>query len=447
MEEKITISIIIWTKATNPVFFRDCLESIAAQDYRDFELVILDENPTREVTRLATELFPHDGRLQYYRLKAHKGLSYALNVGLHRKSGNYVYFLGQHDRLSDDALSLFVKEIKAHPDVEIIYSDRDELVGIHRMNPAFLPDFNVELLRHTNYIGDSALFSVEGLKRLGTLKEQLESAAVYDLLLRAIEKRAYVRHIPRLLYHKRIVSDAVPSPQTKKLLEQVYREHVTAASAHLHRMEIPGRVISDRSGEYWRIHYDGSDARSHRKEYIVVHESGVAVRNAHFVERMYGILRQKDVGIVGVRYEKRGFLIDNCGYIFDEKGLVYPACSDQAALSKGYLNRAILPHDVSMVDQALFMIDTKVLERVGGFDRRLTGRALMLDLCLKVWQAHRRVVFDPGVVARKRTEQDNIFEEASIAALYDMWKDTLSSGDPFYNRNLPMGLQNYLLYS
>lgn len=443
---RIKISIIIWTTATNPTFFRDCLNSIMEQDYRDFEVVIIDENPGRVVHKIASDLFEHDGRLSYHKLKNSRGMSYARNIGLHRKTGNYVYFMGQHDRISEDALSLFVKEIEEYPDVEVIYSDRDELRGFDRTNPSFLPAFNVELLRHMHYIGDNVLFSVEGLKRLGTLKEQLDSAAVYDLLLRAVEKRAYVRHIARLLYHKRILGDVLPSSRAKKIADQIYREHVTAAGAHLHRAGVAGRVTHDRSGEYWRVHYDGSDAGARRREYIVVHESGVAVRNSHFLERMYGILRQKDVGIVGVRYEKRGFLIDNCGYIFDEKGLVYPACGDQSAIGKGYLNRAILPQDVSMVDQALFMIDAKTFERVGGFDRRLTGRALMLDLCLKVRQLGQRIVFDPGVVARKKHEEDVLFDELSTATLYELWGELLAKGDPYYNRNLPMGLQNYRLF-
>ena len=446
MTDNIKISIIIWAHSTNQTFFGDCIDSIAAQEYRDFELVVLDENPGSAIGKILKEKFPHDGRLNYYRLKSYKGLSYALNVGLHRKNGNYIYFLGQHDRLSENALKLFADEIKSHPGVEVIYSDRDELVGINRMNPAFLPDFNVELLRHTNYIGDCVLFSVEGLKRMGTLKEQLESAAVYDLLLRAIEKKAYVRHIPRLLYHKRILGDNAISLQSKKLREKIYREHITAATAHLHRCKLPGRITPDRMGEYWRVHYDGGDANSHRNEYIIVRENDVTVRNTHFIERMYGIMRQKDVGIVGVRFEKRGFAIDNCGYIFDEKGIVYPACHDQPAISRGYMNRAILPCDVSMVDQALFMIDTKVFEKVGGFDRMLIGRSLMFDLCLKVRDAGKRIVFDPGVVAVKRSEPDEIFNEASTAALYEDWKETLKRGDPYYSRNLPMGLQNYLLY-
>ncbi|MBR1628568.1 MAG: glycosyltransferase [Lachnospiraceae bacterium] len=440
------ISIIIWANSTNPIFFRECLLSLLKQDFEDFEIVIVDENTGLEASSVATDLAAGDARVNFYQLKDPKGPAYALNIGLHRRRGDFVFFMGQHDRLSEDALSSFIKEIDKYPTADVLYCDRDELVGVQRMNPAFLPGFNVELLRHMNYIGDAAMFSVRALHRIGTLNTQLQSAAIYDLLLRAAEIGAFVRHVPRLLYHVRLFGDVLPSSKARQLSQRVYREHMTVAATHLQRVGMKCRVTPDGSGEYWRIHYDGTDARSHRSEYKVVHEKGVAVRNSRFVERMYGILRQNDVGIVGVRFEKRLFSIDNCGFIFDEKGLVYPACGNQSTLSTGYLNRSILPQDVSMVDSALFMIDLKVLDHIGGFDRRLHGRSQMLDLCLKVQEAGRRVVFDPGIVARKPHQPKEYENDSSTAILYEKWESTLSEGDPFYNRNLPMGLMNYQLY-
>ena len=437
------ISIIIWTNSTHSVFFRECLLSILAQDYSDFEVVVLDENNGREASKVVEELMLDDPRLNFHKLKERKGPAYALNVGLHRKRGSYVFFMGQHDRLSKDALSRFAKEIKAHPEVEVIYSDRDELVGVQRMNPRLLPGFNVELLRHMNYIGDAVLFSLDGMKKVGLLNERLQSAAIYDLLLRAAEKKLVVRHISRLLYHVRVFGDILSPGRAKEVSQRIYREHMTVAITHLQRIGLKCRVTPDASGEYWRVHYDGSDAVSHRSEYRVVSQPGVAVRNAKIVERMYGILRQKDVGIVGARFEKWGFTIDNCGYIFDSKGLSYPACRNMSIFQKGYMNRAILPQDVSMVDPALFMIDMKVLDKVGGLDRRLSGRAQMLDLCLKVMRVGRRVVFDPAIVARKKRHREEAVGDLENAILCEKWKNVLAEGDVFYNSNLPMGMKNY----
>ncbi len=70
----------------------------------------------------------------------------------------------------------------------------------------------------------------------------------------------------------------------------------------------------------------------------------------------------------------------------------------------------------------------------------------MLDLCLKVIRAGRRVVFDPGVVARKKDRRADLLIDGVNALLYEKWEDTLKEGDPFYNRNLPMGFENYRFY-
>ena len=426
--------------------FRRALESISVQTFRDFEVVIVDNTQGDGVLNIAREIFPHDGRLNYYRLKASKGMPYALNVGLHRRDGTHVMFMGQHDCLSEKALSFYKDEIEAHPGVDIVYSDWDEIVGRQRQNPAFLPDFNVELLRHMNYIGDFAVFSVDALRRIGTVREQLDTAAIYDLLLRGVEKKVTSRDIPRLLYHKRIFGDMVLSPEYRKGSEKTYREHVTVAAAHLHRCGIGGDVTPDKSGEFWKVHYDGSKAKFRTKEYILIKGKGVEVRTSHYLERMYGILKQKDVGLVGARFE-RGFQIDNCGYIFDEKGLVYPVCCEMSAFEKGYMNRAVIPWDVSMVDSSLFLLDAQILEKVGGIDKRLTGHAMMLDLCFKIKEAGRRVVIDPVVVARKwRDDDEDMIDETSRKTLCEVWQDVIKKGDPYYNSNLPMGLRNYTLY-
>ena len=51
-------SLIVWTSDTNMDQFKDMLESIDEQDYRDFELYILDDNPTNAIEIVIKEFFP-----------------------------------------------------------------------------------------------------------------------------------------------------------------------------------------------------------------------------------------------------------------------------------------------------------------------------------------------------------------------------------------------------
>ncbi len=440
------ISVLIWAKDTAEIFFKEAVESVAAQSFKNYELVILDENEGTSCEKIVKSYYPHDGRLSYHRMKKKKGLSYAINAGLHRMTGDYAYIMGQHDKLSEDALKLLHAAVEENPGADILYSDNDELVGIHRMHPHFKPDINVELLRHKNYIGDSIMIGRHTLARIGLLNENLMAAAVYDLLLRTIEKKGIFVHISRLLYHARVFAEDVAiSQEIRDIMGGVYREHMVVAQAHLKRMKIDATVKKDRGFDFWKIDYEGSDYASHRSEFFLIHENGVHIRRKKVMERMYGILKQKDVGIVGVRFDKLGFVIDNCGYIFDTDGIAYPACHNQTSLRNGYDDRSAVPCDVSMVDPDFFMIDRKVFSKVGGFNPRLKGRALMLDLCLKVRRAKRRIVVDARTVATKKT-RENISSQDSNALLYDKWKDTLKNGDPYYNRNLPIGLDNYRLY-
>lgn len=440
------ISVLIWAKDTAEPFFKEAVESVAAQTYKNYELVILDENAGDGCRAICGEIFPHDGRLAYHRMKRHKGLSYALNAGMHRMTGDYVFFLGQHDTLAEEALKIFHDAIADNEEPDVLYSDNDELVGIHRRHPHFKPDLNIELLRHKNYIGDTILIRRQCLAQTGLLNESLMAAAVYDFLLRAVEKKRSFVHVPRLLYHTRVFAEDISlTKEIRGMIESVYHEHMVVAQAHLRRMGVDAQVQRERSLGYWRLDYDGSDYAAHRSEYIVVREGNVRIRRQKVMERMYGILRQPDVGMVGVRFDKFNFTIDNCGYIFDTDGIAYPACHNQSALQGGYDERAIVPCDVSMVDPCFFMVDRKVFNKVGGFNTRLKGRALMLDLCLKVRRAKRRIVVDAQTSAMKRTKE-NISSQDSNALLLDLWKDTLSAGDPYYNRNLPIGLDNYRLY-
>ena len=439
------ISVILWTNGTNPIYFKECLESVLSQNYEGFELIILDENPDDSVRIMAGELTPHDERIRYRRLGHGSGLAYALNMGIHHSKGDIIFLMGQHDRLDDRMLSVLRDEFTVHSDCDIIYTDHDELQGINRTEPHFKPDFSPELLRHVNYIGDFIAIKKEAVKRLGTFRETLAAACIYDFLLHAYEKGAKVAHIPRLLYHLRITMGTEASRELQKAEKKAYREYITVVKAHLKRMGIEAIVEPDRKMRFWNIEYDGSDFRNHHKDYILIHEDNVKVVSRNATELLYGMMKQPDVAIVGAKFLSGTFRVDNCGYIFDRNGIAYPACHNIGSRETGYDLRAILPREVSMVDAGFCMVDARFYRRAGGFDTALLGRDLMMDLCLKARRAGLRVIYDPMVTV-KRSSESETSSQISNEMLMRRWGDVIDQGDPYYNKNLPAGVENYFLY-
>lgn len=431
-------TILIRAFGTNPMFYRDCLESLNALNYPDWELIVLDENPGMDVLWITSEMFPEESRVIYRKVKNKHGLSYAYNIGVHFASGEYIVLLGQHDRLSINTLDELDEALK---NADVVYSDHDELIESNRMNPHFKPDYNEELLRHIPYIGKFICFRKNLYMKVGEFHEKLEFYPVYDFLFRLKENKVRIGHIPALLYHERVVDEAVP----KEIRAKMLREYATVVLAHLKRTGLEASVSPDKKLRFLNVSYDAPTYKNHRDEYLFLHDKNVRIRGKKYLQRMYEVLSQPDVGIVGARFLHYDFTVDNCGYIFGREGIAYPACYNQSVFSEGYEYRAILPQDVSMVDVGCCMIDSKLYRHVGGFGANLDGRDIMLDFCLKAQAAGRRVVFLPDVVCyRKLTE--NISTSSSNSLIMERWHDKLKIGDSFYNENLPVGLDNYQLY-
>lgn len=89
------------------------LASLDAQSYRNFELIVLDQNPD---DRLAPVLAPYEGRFAILRLRSEKGLSRANNLGLRHASGVIVGFPDDDCRYPPDLLGRVAQFFSDNPD-------------------------------------------------------------------------------------------------------------------------------------------------------------------------------------------------------------------------------------------------------------------------------------------------------------------------------------------
>jgi len=438
-------SLVVWTIDTDMDQFKDMLESIDQQDYREFELYILDNNPSSAIEITIKEFFPDIvDKVHYRRLKKKSGGAYAYNIGAHFAEGNYLVYIGQHDRLSQGTLSSFNELINSREDFNsIIYSDSDELIGLDRRNPHFKSDFNKELLLQTNYIGEFICLPVSLYRKLGPFNEKAQTAYIYEYLLRAAFKNEGIEHISSLLYHKR-TDDKMLTKEQRKEAEFYCKEHMALAIEYLRQSGVIARGRVDASLKKWHIEYDETGFRRFSKDYMFLKEDNVRLFTRNNARKMYAYLSQPDVAVVGVRFIDKGFTLDNVGYIYDSDGAWYPAFHGQKIFRDSYEGLASMPRDVAMVDSGCCMIDAKVYRMLHGFDTSLSGKDAMLDFCIRARKKGFRTVVVPKCIARYKN-RDNISEGASHDFLMEKHGELINKGDSFYNKNLPVGMENYVL--
>jgi glycosyltransferase involved in cell wall biosynthesis len=88
-EERITASVIVcaFNEEKN---IGCCIESLLVQDFKDFELIIVDD-ASCDNTKAAVEKYA-DPRIKYYRNNKNLGPAGARNVGLSHAKGDYIFF-------------------------------------------------------------------------------------------------------------------------------------------------------------------------------------------------------------------------------------------------------------------------------------------------------------------------------------------------------------------
>jgi GT2 family glycosyltransferase len=133
------------------------------------------------------------------------------NAALLLASGDFVAPLDPGDTLAEDALYRVAKEILEHSDTRLFFSDEDKIErnGI-RVDPWFKPDWNLAIMLSCNTFGRLGVYDRTLVKSLGGFRFGYDGAEEHDVILRCAREinREQIRHIPRILYHRRYVASA-----------------------------------------------------------------------------------------------------------------------------------------------------------------------------------------------------------------------------------------------
>jgi O-antigen biosynthesis protein len=242
------ISILTPVFDTPVPWLREAIESVLAQVYENWELLLIDDGSTAaDMLRALPALAARDRRIRLVRLESHQGISAALNKGLELANGEWVTFLDHDDLLEPDALFQNVRLLQENPGLDLIYSDEDKLTDQGFDSPMLKPDWSPDFFLSCNYLCHMIFLRRDLVREVGGFQPEFDGSQDYDLLFRVIERTNRIHHIPRVLYHWRRSENSSASDVRQKpgQLEASWR----AIEAHLERRGEQAHVAVD-----WRTH-------------------------------------------------------------------------------------------------------------------------------------------------------------------------------------------------
>ena len=195
-------------------------------------------------------------------------------------------------------------------------------------------------------------------------------------------------------------------------------------------------------------------ARYANGEYLLFLNNDVTVITEGWLTEMLGMCQRREVGAVGVKLLYPDDTIQHAGCVIGIGGIAGHMFVNMPANRTGYLHKASILQDMSAVTAACMMMKKAAFEEVGGFTEELSVAFNDVDLCLKVRETGRLIVYDPYVQlyhmesktrgAEDSQEKVRRFQE-EIEYIRCHWIDILKKGDPYYNKNLSLSKWNYSL--
>lgn len=123
MNSKLTVSVIIPFLNTGK-FIREAIESVFAQTYDDWELLLVDDGSTdgsTAITRYYADQYP--ARVSYLEHEGHqnRGTCASRNLGIRKANGKYIALLDADDVWLPHKLKQQVEILDSHPEAGMVY--------------------------------------------------------------------------------------------------------------------------------------------------------------------------------------------------------------------------------------------------------------------------------------------------------------------------------------
>jgi glycosyltransferase involved in cell wall biosynthesis len=206
---------------------RRAINSVLAQSYSDWELIVVDDGSTDNTASLLTHLT--DPRIRVFRHPVNKGVAAARNTGLSAARGQWIAFIDSDDTWHPDKLATQLAIVRQEPRVSVLFSDliwrRNgvEVFSFVRTLPVFsqlvlnLYTRNYVIIpRRTMYLillqelpvkPSTLLIHSQAVIHSGSFQERLVSGEDWEFLLRVARYYDFV-YVDRPLVELHVLCDA-----------------------------------------------------------------------------------------------------------------------------------------------------------------------------------------------------------------------------------------------
>ncbi len=183
-------------------YLQQSIDSCLNQTYKNIELIIVDDGSMDGTPDIIMSY--QDERMKCIRHKKNKGLSYALNAGFKKATGEYLTWTSDDNYYAENALEIMVALLQTNRKIAFVYSNFYIINDVNKLLQTVnvLPSKN---LKEYNCIGPCFLYRRKIYEVIGGYNPDFFLAEDYEYWIR-IFKRFRMQKLEEFLYWHRLHS-------------------------------------------------------------------------------------------------------------------------------------------------------------------------------------------------------------------------------------------------
>ena len=199
-------------------FIEQAVNSVLAQTYTCFELLIVDDGST-DNSRDLIEPALADARVRYFH-QENQGQSVARNLALSEAKGSFICFLDSDNYWPEDKLAHQVELFRQYPDYDVIYGDvvvideNDREVSRKNMK-RYSGHIAKYMIRDNCVSMNTAMARRRCFDELGGMSGTRRVADDYELWLRFSARFRFL-YVPEFFAYYRVMDDQISSDKTRR---------------------------------------------------------------------------------------------------------------------------------------------------------------------------------------------------------------------------------------
>lgn len=209
-------------------FIIKTIESVQAQTYLDWEMIIVDDVSPDNTNKIIENFIQQDSRIKLIRLEKNSGAAVARNRAIQEASGRFIAFLDADDLWKANKLEKQL-EFMAKKNCALSYTYYDAIDEDNNLlEKTFEPPLKLSYtdLLKTNYIGClSAMYDTEKIGKI--YMPLIKKRQDYGLWLRILKQIDYAYCVPEILATYRVRNESLSSNKLQLLSYnyRLFREH------------------------------------------------------------------------------------------------------------------------------------------------------------------------------------------------------------------------------